>query len=965
MPTHLPDDMDRDPVLIEVLRAIAEGTPIDWLSLEASRSGESFREAISDLKVVAEVANLHRSLNEPGSLSTSSTADDGTGASVPSHPATWGPLTLVNRVGAGAFGEVYRAWDTRLEREVALKLLRRGDAAAGGANSRAVHEGRLLARVRHPNIVTVYGADVIDGRAGIWMEFVEGETLEAELKAHGPLPVPELVRIGLALCRALAAVHDAGFVHRDIKAQNVLRDKSGRVVLGDFGTGHEVEESDAPRLAGTPVYLAPEVLNRAAATTQSDIYSLGVLLYHLATGSFPVRGGSVRELREAHTTGNTTPLRDHRIDLPSSFVDAVERAIASDPSQRFTDARAFEAALTRRPFRRIVLPIMAIILLGAAATLGRARLNPPATPTVAAPRAFFAGIRNEGDNHAVDRIVADEMTRALSGAGILAPISHEQVTAVLRSLNEPDDVPLEGSLPFEIAARYGNIPAVVETEIRRAGAGYRFLTTLWNAGDLRFSTDSIYEDNIDPQQVNAAARKHAATVVEALRRGSVKFVPAESPSDLVRTRSTMALNMYAGSYMVFRQGGAAQRSISPAKSAVDADPDFASGWIWLAWMVRNAALQADPEVSEGDPVFRSTFSSYVEKAMVLAPSAPEWEQHWIRGSRAYLYGDKAASIPEYLALLELRPNYYYSVNNLLNALTSALPAIGDPSERSAIVARAKRVLPSARWRTCCAWFEWLPAYDAWRAGDVDAVLSQVNQAVAMLDRRSSSEPLSPAAGYFALALGRMHTAERLFEKTDHPSGAEGRKLDLLLLAELREDQAEMKRLLAAYPKGPNARPSRFIRAGLLDEARAALNQPVPSENFGPGRFALGRGQLLMLDNRVEEALPLLRAGMEGLASSPHREYYEACDAVARSLKRLGRSREMLATLEECTAEPPTFTTAFFSGATPWMTLKLDVARLYRAAGRSSAADAIERDIRHRLQYADPDYPVLVRLNAGN
>ena len=148
---------------------------------------------------------------------------------------------MIEHVGCGRFGDVYRAWDAALDREVALKILRADDEAA--VQTDIVEEGRLMARVRHPNVVAIHGARRIDGATGLWMEFVKGRTLAAELAERGPLAAAELASVGIQLCRALAAVHSAGLVHRDVKAQNVLRDDAGRVVLGDFGTGREFEDS--------------------------------------------------------------------------------------------------------------------------------------------------------------------------------------------------------------------------------------------------------------------------------------------------------------------------------------------------------------------------------------------------------------------------------------------------------------------------------------------------------------------------------------------------------------------------------------------------------------------------------------------------------------------------------------------------------------------------------------------------
>jgi serine/threonine protein kinase len=175
-------------------------------------------------------------------------------------------------------------------------------------------QGRLLARVRHPNVVTIYGAERIGDRSGLWMELVKGRTLEETLQNRKVFTASEVIGIGLELCHAVSAVHQADLLHRDIKAQNVMIGEGGRVLLMDFGAGRELNGSCAS-VAGTPLYLAPELLNGSKATIQTDVYSLGVLLYHLLTNSYPVRGRDLRELREAHRRDESTPLASVRRDL--------------------------------------------------------------------------------------------------------------------------------------------------------------------------------------------------------------------------------------------------------------------------------------------------------------------------------------------------------------------------------------------------------------------------------------------------------------------------------------------------------------------------------------------------------------------------------------------------------------------------------------------------------------------------
>ena len=334
--------------LLPLAESIADGAPVDWDAVEADASRDE-QAVIRQLRILSNLAGLHRSQpSDPQGAPSPSAARRSAAA-----PAigSWAHLALIERLGGGTFGDVYRAWDRQLEREVALKLLRADESMDDLRASRIAAEGRLLARVRHPNVVTVHGVAAHEQRVGLWMELVRGATLEQQLAAHGALSAREAALVGIDLCRALAAIHAAGLIHRDVKAQNVMREDGGRIVLMDLGTGREVDPGGVrravPDLAGTPLYLAPEIFTGAAASERTDLYSLGVLLYHLVTGSFPVRATTIEELQEGHRRGRGVRLRDARADLPTAFVRVVDRAIASDPSKRYESAGALEADLAQ------------------------------------------------------------------------------------------------------------------------------------------------------------------------------------------------------------------------------------------------------------------------------------------------------------------------------------------------------------------------------------------------------------------------------------------------------------------------------------------------------------------------------------------------------------------------------------------------------------------------------------------
>ena len=285
--------------------------------------------------------------------------------------ATWGSFRLLNKLGQGAFGEVYRAWDPSLQREVALKLLLRGSDDETAYQS-MLREARLMARVRHPNVVPVYGVDRQDGRVGFWSDFVRGKTLSALLASQGPFGAREAALIGIELCRALSAVHAAGLLHRDIKTGNAMREEGGRILLMDFGLSADSGQGHV--FGGTPLYMAPELLAGGQATVATDIYALGVLLFHLVTGKYPVEADRLEDLRSAHSAGSRRNLIDTRADLPERFARTIETAIDPDPSKRYASAGQMLAALSeggpaaarvRTPRWRIEALVAAVVLAAA------------------------------------------------------------------------------------------------------------------------------------------------------------------------------------------------------------------------------------------------------------------------------------------------------------------------------------------------------------------------------------------------------------------------------------------------------------------------------------------------------------------------------------------------------------------------------------------------------------------------
>jgi len=325
--------------LDSLIAAVADSQVIDWVAVLVSCRDQNERKLVAQLKVLTEVARAGDASPDRDRRPRRQSGAERSAA----LPFQWGPLEVVEELGRGAFGRVFHARDPRLDRDVALKLF---DRAPRG-DTTLVREAQLLARMRHPHVVVVYGADTIDGRTGLWMELVRGRTLHRVLAEQGPFGAREAALIGLDLCRALAAVHSAGLVHRDIKATNVMRESGGRIVLMDFGAGFQRDDGERGGgiATGTPLYMAPELFEGAEASVSTDLYALGVLLFHLVTGAYPVNGSTLVELQDNHARDARTLLRDARPDIPAVLAQVVDRALSHAPAARFRSAADMERAL--------------------------------------------------------------------------------------------------------------------------------------------------------------------------------------------------------------------------------------------------------------------------------------------------------------------------------------------------------------------------------------------------------------------------------------------------------------------------------------------------------------------------------------------------------------------------------------------------------------------------------------------
>ncbi len=722
----------------EAVESVADGRPVDWDALSATSDSRSQRLA-GHMRLVAAIAEVHRTAALDAV--TESTAIRPQLDLAPPSDRQWGHLVLTERIGEGGFSEVYRARDPWLDRDVALKLLKPSVTGRTSGTLRIVNEARTLARVRHPNVVTVHGADVHDGRVGLWMELVRGRTLAEILTADGRFSAGEAAGIGHEVCRALAAVHAEHLVHRDVKAQNVMRDAGGRIVLMDFGAGH------------TPLYLAPEILAGGEATMAGDLYALGVLLFLLVSGKLPVRGATVDELLGAHERKERRRLADERSDLPEAFIKVVERALEPNPSQRFASAGEMQDALAafiapgdprpvpggpatiaareRKPagLARTTLAAAGLLVTMVIGALWTVRTPPPPPTTEIRLVAVMPlrGVPGDAD------YFADGMTEALTQAlARVPPLRVVSRTSVDRARTTARTLP-------ELAQALG-CDAILEGSVHKTADAIRVTVRLIHAGSDTPVWSRSFEEPLGA--VFALQSRIARSVAEEL---AVAVTPTVQPPMI----DPAAYDAYLRGRFEFRrltQAGA-EAALKHFQQALALEPRFARALVGIAdcYLLLGNDFAALPQDTSAR-LAREAATRATELDATLADAAStlasiQFEFDWNFSSADALFQRAIALDPSLVG-----PREQYS---------SFLTSRGRFDEAFGHLAAARAVDPlsaSVADRT---------AFAHYHARQFDRALAEITRASA-LDANAMSAQVG--LGRVLHAMGRHHDAIAQFER---------------------------------------------------------------------------------------------------------------------------------------------------------------------------------------------------------
>jgi eukaryotic-like serine/threonine-protein kinase len=648
----------------------------------------------------------------------------------------FGPYRLIEKIGSGGMGEVYRALDTRLEREVALKLVSDTYLITGvGSGSpspvtpvhatpnsshvsheRFLREARSSATLNHPNVCSIHDTGEHEGRPYLVMELLRGETLKQYLARTGGkgLPPDEVIQFSQQAASALAAAHAKGIIHRDIKPANLFVVDAGRgkrlIKILDFGLakkqpgvavaesrtyglpgsgdetvggGTATMELTSPGSAvGTVAYMSPEQAKGEPLDARTDLFSLGTVIYEMATGKTPFAGGSTAEVFAALLRENPPPVSAVNPAMPRKLDPIVGKLLAKDPAQRYATAEHLQEALDeldpqsgkamvatdaggKKPWSIAILVLLALI----AGALAWWKFRPAAPPAGGSTAATSSSATKDSIiladfiNHTGDPVFDTTLNQALQidleQSPVINIVSPQHLAQSVKYLGKPDGTAVTPEIAREIGVREG-VKAILTGTIANLGKEYVITLTAQNTA----TGDEIVSEQAqapDKEHVLDALGKAAAAIRGKLGEDLESIKKLDTPFGQATTTSLEAFRAYA----LGDHAHVSAHDIPEAEGhylrAIELDPNFAMAYARLGVVYINTS-----QVAKAD--------KYFAKAYALSKNVSERERLYITG---HYYQNVTGDMPKVIeALQESIQTYPSQIDSYIN-ITAAYSALGD------------------------------------------------------------------------------------------------------------------------------------------------------------------------------------------------------------------------------------------------------------------------------------------------
>jgi len=601
-----------------------------------------------------------------------------------------GRYQIIEELGKGGMGRVYKVFDTKIKEKIALKLVKPEIASDRETIERFSNELKLARKIRHKNVCGMFDIGEADGAHFITMEYVAGEDLKIMIRMSTGLTVGTVLSIGRQVCHGLAEAHSLGVVHRDLKPQNIIIDKGGNAKIMDFGIARSMREKGITGggiIIGTPEYMSPEQTEAKDVDQRSDIYSLGIILYEMSTGRVPFEGDTALSIAIKHKTEIPKDPKSLNPGIPDDLKRLILRCLEKDRAKRFQTAAEVEAELEKiergiptaeravpekKPFtsrqitvqfdiKKLLVPALALIALVAAA-LVIWRLVPRKTsapiPTDKPSIAVMYFKNNTGDARfdVWSTALSDSIITDLSQSKYVRVLSTDQLLSILRRLGLLE-VRSYASEDLSKVADLGGVRHVLLGSMSKAGEAFRIDYTLQ---DIK-KGESLASDRVEGTGENSIF-----SMVDELTRkvkGNLQLTKEQIASDVdtgIAGATTSSPQAFAYLSQAYRYNylGEHRKSIDLVARAIALDPKFAYAYFLLGSAYSNLG-------------YTSKEDEFRRKAFELSEHLPERERYRIQAG--YYECSEATfdkAIEAYEKCLQIEPNEVNAARNMANLLLS-------------------------------------------------------------------------------------------------------------------------------------------------------------------------------------------------------------------------------------------------------------------------------------------------------